>query len=69
VVKSLAKAGAPDLSESIVTPEMLRWGGILLTELQDAGADQFYVLSEVYRAMLVRAGLANLNVVISGFSA
>jgi hypothetical protein len=52
-VKSLAEAGAPDINESIITPEMIRVRGSVLTELQDAGCYQGYVLIEVYLAMRV----------------
>jgi hypothetical protein len=52
-VKSLAEAGAPDINESIITPEMIRRGGSVLTELQDAGCYQGYVLEKVYLAMRI----------------
>jgi hypothetical protein len=35
----------------IITPEMIRRGGSVLTELQDAGCYQGYVLEKVYLAM------------------
>lgn len=52
-VKSLAEAGAPDINDSIITPEMRRRGSSVLTELQDAGCYQGYVLEKVYLAMRV----------------
>ena len=45
--------GAPEIDETIITPEMRRRGSSVLTELQDAGCYQGYVLEKVYLAMRV----------------
>jgi hypothetical protein len=54
---ALGHEGAPT-NKGIITPEMLKRGSSVLTELQDAGCFQGYVLEKVYLAMRALEGVS-----------